>query len=363
MKRLFAFPRFCLAGLFAAVIAFGGCAVSGSGETENNAVLTLMTWNIHNLFDGKDDGYEYAEFLQSSGWSNEKYRGRINTIADAVHKIGALPDIIMFQEIESLQILEDIAALLKRDYLWSHFAGNRESAAGLGIISCIPITDIKTHSITIGGDTTPRPVLETRIQAEHGGFIVFICHWKSKTGGDNTELIRRASVRVILRRIHEIWKDEPDTGIIIAGDLNENFNEFYIQGSGIICALLPDDPDCAALAGDTEEGQKDFIVVSGDMPPVPVCFPEETVVLYSPWVNELEGGTYYYRNKWETIDHFLVSIQFFDNSGWEYDNTSIVNYEPFGDLNGVPVSYNQRTGNGLSDHLPLLLTLKSKNGN
>jgi len=358
-KLMFVFLCIC-----AAVITFNGCAAAEPGEIENNAVLTLMTWNIHNLFDGKDDGYEYAEFQQSSGWSNEKYLGRLNTISDAVNKVDILPDIIMLQEIESVKILEDIAQCLNRDYRWSHFANNPESAVGLGILSRIPLTDIKSHSITIENDTTPRPVLETRIQTEYGDFITFTCHWKSKIGGDDvTESTRRASVRVILRRIHEIWGREPQTGVIIAGDLNENFNEFYIQGADSICALLPDDPYCAILAYENDEAQKDFIVVSGDMPPESVHFPRETIVLFSPWVNELENGSYYYKHNWETIDHFLVSYQFFDNRGWEYDNTTVVNHEPFTNQNGIPVSYNQKTGSGLSDHLPLLLKLKLGNGN
>ena len=177
-KRSFAF--LCFYRVFAVFISFSGCAVAGYEEIENNAVLTLMTWNIHNLFDGKDDGHEYVEFQQSSGWSNEKYLGRLNTISGAIGKIETLPDIIMLQEIESLDILDDIALSINHDYKWSHFANNQESAVGLGILSRIPLTNIKSHSITIDGDTTPRPVLETRVQTEYGDFIIFTCHWKSK---------------------------------------------------------------------------------------------------------------------------------------------------------------------------------------
>jgi len=103
--------------------------------------------------------------------------------------------------------------------------------------------------------------------------------------------------------------------------------------------------------------EKDFIVISGNKPPLPEYFPDETVVFYSPWVNELENGSYLYKNNWETIDHILVSGHFFDNSGLEYEKTTVLNYDPFTDPDGNPVSYNARTGYGLSDHLPLLVTL------
>ena len=370
MKKIqFGSLLFHRAGLFllAAVLAgLAGCTGRGEGSVSEPSGITLMTWNVHNLFDGKDNGFEYDEFLQSAGWSAEKYSGRINSISAAIGKIEPKPDIIVFQEIESLKILEDLALSMARGYSWSHFANNPGAALGVGILSRFPLPEAKVHSINIGGETTPRPVLETRIQMEEGAFVIFACHWKSKLGGDKaTENIRKASARVILRRIHELWENEPELGVIVTGDLNENHNEFYRQNAAMICALLPDDPYCAQLAGftgaDSERNsglQKDFIVISGNKPPSPVHFPNEAVVLYSPWMLDLENGSYFYRNNWETIDHFLISGQFFDNVGWEYEKAFTANFDPFTGQEGAPFSYNKRTGSGLSDHLPLLITLR-----
>jgi len=330
-------------------------------QSEEIKPIVIMTWNVHNLFDGKDDGFEYAEFLQAAGWSHEKYMGRINTISAAINRLEPLPDIILLQEIENYQILEDLALTMPRCYAWSHFANN-PGGIGLGILSRIPLDDIRAHSITVGGITTPRPVLETRVQTEQGDFIIMACHWKSKVGGvDVTEFNRRASARAILRRIHEILENEPKLGIIIAGDLNVCHDEFYRRGMNVICSLLPDDPVCVELVNSLGMEQKDFIVISGNKPPLPVHFPEEAIVFYSPWINELDNGSYLYRNNWETIDHFLVSSHFFNNSDWMYDKTLVLDFEPFVSHRGIPVPYNPRTGMGLSDHLPLLLTLRYKN--
>jgi len=374
MKKMFAGRRLlacAVFSLFAAVfIVLGGCKFSGQ-ETEDDEdeetgrSIKIMTWNVNNLFDGKDNGYEYDEFREAAGWSAEKYLGRINVISAAIDSVEPKPDIIVLQEIESLAILEDLASSMSGGYSWSHFANNRGAALGLGVLSRFPLSDSKVHSITIGSDTTPRPVLETRIQSDEGAFVIFACHWKSKLGGDDvTENIRRASARVILRRIRELWENEPDTGVIVTGDLNENHDEFYRRQASVICALLPDDLYSAQLAGclgeDSEriaDLQKDFIVLSRNKPPSPVNFPQGTVVLFSPWISDLENGSYFYKHDWETIDHFLVSGQFFDNSGLEYEKVIIVNNPYFSNASGIPVSYNVRTGTGLSDHLPLLLVI------
>jgi len=367
----FGFRVFLWAGLLLLTAVFlvsAGCSLSEekSEETRVAGTLNLMTWNVNNLFDGSDNGFEYDEYLQSAGWSTEKYLGRVNAISSAIGGIKPQPDIIMLQEIESLKIIEDLALSIQGGYSWSYFAKNPGAALGVGIFSRIPLLESRVHSITIGGETTPRPVLETRIQAEKGEFIIFVCHWKSKLGGDAvTENVRRASARVILRRIRELRESEPELGVIVAGDLNENHDEFFRQNAAMICALLPDDPYCAQLTGcrgaDGEEDssrQKDFIIISKNKPPLAVHFPKESIALFSPWLRDLENGSYFYKYNWETIDHFLISAQFFNNTGWEYEKVLIVDSQPFTNSSGVPGSYNVRTGSGFSDHLPLMLTLK-----
>jgi len=351
-----------LAGLY-------GCTISGmEEETPDKAkTLAIMTWNVHNFFDGTETGYEYDEFRESSGWSMEKYSGRLNVVSDAIDRIEPAPDIIAVQELENVQILADLTASLP-GYTHAHFANNSDGSLGLGIISRFPLLGTRAHSVSIDGVTAPRPVLETRIEAEGRELALFVCHWKSKIGDDDgTEEARMASARVILRRIRELLKQEPELPVIIMGDLNENYDEFFRLDGTTICALLPDDPGCAELAGqysdergDSSQIQMDFLIVSEDKPPVAHYFPQGVLAFYSPWTGELKNGSYYYKGNWETIDHFLISDQLFNNSGWEYENCVVIDYPPFTNSGGHPAAYSPKTGKGLSDHLPLLLTLKMR---
>jgi endonuclease/exonuclease/phosphatase family metal-dependent hydrolase len=368
----------CAALLLAGATVCAGCNISGT-ETKRQTKadsLVIMTWNVEALFDGEDDGIEYNDYRESAGWTAEKYRGRLNVIAAAIGTMERKPDIIAFQEIESALVINDLAeALSSQGYGWTHFANIPGMAIGVGLLSRFPLSGTISHSANINGDIAPRPMLEARVHINDGedasSLILFVCHWKSKFGGDAaTESTRRVSARIILRRLKELAQTEPDLPVLIMGDLNENHDEFYRRGGMVISALIPDDPRAAEFTGlygmDESDPhtaakigalQKDFIVISKNKPPAARYFPDGVLTLYSPWA-EMEEGSYYYRNDWETIDHFLLSPHLFTGSGWEFAHCEIVNSPPFANAKGLPSSYNPRTGYGLSDHLPLLLSLR-----
>ena len=363
--------------LLVLVTGCASCDVSTAEDKapENPASLAIMTWNVQALFDGTDNGTEYDEYRESAGWTREKYRGRLNVIAAAIGGLERKPDIIALQEIESPMVAKDLAAALsKHGYGWTYFANIPDMALGVGLLSRFPFEQTRSHSVYIDGEIAPRPMLEAKIitpnlkadkadsESADNSLLLFVCHWKSKLGGDEaTERIRRASARIILRRLRELAETEPDLPVVIMGDLNENHDDFYRRGGKVISALMPDDPRASEIA----ETQKDFIVLAKNKPPAARYFPSGVITLYSPWFAELRNGnddssgSYYYKNAWETIDHFLLSPRFFDGSGWEFENARIINIPPFTSAKGSPAAYNPRTGSGLSDHLPLLLLLSN----
>jgi hypothetical protein len=170
-----------------------------------------------------------------------------------------------------------------------------------------------------------------------------------------------------LRRVKAIRETDPSMPVVVMGDLNENYDEFARQGGGVVCALLPDTAAAAKLAGFGEaemtledfnaRPQQDFLIISKEKPPRSVYFYSADGVFYSPWAKEMGTGSYLYSGSWETIDHFLLSPAFFDNAGWDFRDAAVIDSEPFVNSKGEPAQYNPRTGSGLSDHLPILLTL------
>jgi endonuclease/exonuclease/phosphatase family metal-dependent hydrolase len=367
----------CVLALLALTAGCAGCNTSGTEEKppEKRDSIAIMTWNVQALFDGDENGTEYDDYRESADWNREKYRGRLNVIARAINGMEQKPDVIALQEVESAAVVADLAGALSGRYGWTHFAVIPEMALGVGLLSRFPLSEPKSHSVSIDGEIAPRPMLEARVTVAAGDgtplpLALFVCHWKSKLGGDDaTESTRRASARIIIRRIRELAQTEPELPVIIMGDLNENYDEFYRRSGAAISALLPDDSRAAEFSGlygldsgdedAIKELQKDFIILSKGRPPSVRYFPDGVTALYSPWAAELQDGSYYYKSDWETIDHFLLSPQLFDETGWEFENCAVVNYPPFvSTTKGLPVAYNPRTGSGLSDHLPLLLSLR-----
>jgi hypothetical protein len=163
--------------------------------------------------------------------------------------------------------------------------------------------------------------------------------------------------------------------VIILGDLNENYDEFFRINSAYVCALLPDTGEAAALAGNIlQGGRQNFLILSGEKPPRTDFFTGAGGIVYSPWFEPDFGrgfgldsepgfmpvsqGSYHYKDDWETIDHFLLNSALFNKSGWNYGYFQVLARPPFTNEAGLPQPYNPRTGNGFSDHLPILLCLK-----
>jgi endonuclease/exonuclease/phosphatase family metal-dependent hydrolase len=363
------YGRMIVSVLLFTVLTAGSCTIDPGLNSGSTGTLKIVSWNVQAFFDSTENGDEYDDYKDSAGWAGEKYHARLTGLAEAVGKMpeGA-PDILALIEIENSRILEDLARdrLGRYGYQWTFFSRNKSASLGLGVLSRFPFTETKVHGITYDQESSPRPVLELRLTP--GGFplVLFVCHWKSKLGNEEiTETLRRSSARIIARRLREITAEDPDIPVIVMGDLNENHDEFYRMNGKVLSALLPDDPDAAELVRTDTSSlsarlgiRDDFLVLSGSKPPVSEYFEETAAILYSPWGQELQDGSYFYNNDWETIDHFLLSGGLFNRTGWDFQSCYAGDQEPFISQKGIPAAYNPRTGQGLSDHLPLILVLR-----
>lgn len=122
------------------------CALAFASE------LKIASFNVENLFDGKNNGNEYSDFvIGKSDWSQEKYENKLDKLANLLKKIDA--DIISLQEIENYEVLKELAN--KSGYEYFAFSKDNSSPVGVAILSKIKIDnkeffrakEIKTRDI------------------------------------------------------------------------------------------------------------------------------------------------------------------------------------------------------------------------
>jgi exonuclease III len=229
------------------------------GDRRATEHLTVLSYNVQNLFDGADDGTEYSEFDPSRGaWTAEAADAKASRVARVIRRaVRGGPDVLCLQEVEHGRVVAGLARnhLRRRGYRYAAVSETPGSAVEVALLSRLPIAEARVHAPARGWPRRPpdgtvaggsgdagspgrrsgpappavpadailRPVLEVRLETPGAPLHLFVNHWKSKSGGTReTEPARRAAARVVARRIGAITGNDPDAGIIVCGDLNES---------------------------------------------------------------------------------------------------------------------------------------------
>jgi endonuclease/exonuclease/phosphatase family metal-dependent hydrolase len=304
--------------------------------------LTIMSYNVENLFDGVRDGTEYREFDPGrSAWSAESFQLRVKALSEVVRRaVAGGPDILLLQEVENEHALKVFLSEGARGmgYSWYTIVPKDGLAANVAIASRFPIAHVRTHAVgpwkgAKSRSFPVRDILEAQIEISGHTLYLFNNHWKSRTeGAKTTEPSRLESASVLARRIREILGQDADADIVAAGDMNENVDEFARTALSL-----------------------------AETPP-PFAGPAGRCVLFDPWfeMKPQDRGSYAWHGEWLTVDHMLLSAGLFDHRGFTYRRSSFTALRmPFLlDDRGLPRAWSQRGGrNGFSDHLPVLLAL------
>ncbi|HEX5470689.1 MAG TPA: hypothetical protein VFW73_02330, partial [Lacipirellulaceae bacterium] len=159
---------------------------------------------------------------------------------------------------------------------------------------------------------------------------VFMDHWPSRF---HEESFRNTAGDVARKRIDEILSADPKADIIMLGDFNDQSSDAAIR---------------------------DHLrtVTSKDKMP-----PDAMLDTTAP-IQAAGKGTLVYKNKWELLDHIIISPGLLDDAGFHWKTGSSKRYEipelfyqpKYADAIKRPSSSytrNQFHKNGYSDHLPL----------
>lgn len=181
----------------------------------NSKEFTVASYNVENLFDLRYNQSEYKEYIPNtkSLWNRKNYRTKLHNIARVIKDINA--DIIVLQEIESLEVLKSLKKLT--NYKYHSFNKIKKSAVGLAILSNYKIH--KTNIIKINSKKIPRDIYEYVLKIENITFSIFNNHWPSKKQKESYRILFANKLKNYLK------KYQNDYDYILLGDFNSNYNE------------------------------------------------------------------------------------------------------------------------------------------
>lgn len=332
--------------------------VSGSCASERRSVR-IISWNVQTFFDAQTCGTEYKEFRASGGaWNREKYERRLENLCGFIKEHPA--DIYVFEEVENEAVLQDIANLCAGFSFFSQsrpqtvFAADEGGSLGIAVLSRLPIREAAVHQIGISAlfdgegalqrvsQPQLRPLLELHAESDGKPFVLFACHWKSKSGGaQKSELWRDVQEGLLARRIRDVLSAYPAAPLIVCGDFNRALEEFRIEENAATGKIV-------RFAYDLQAGQRQKALAEVRQAGAKQKGVErEHTDLLSAWFIGGGSGSYYFRETWEKIDHFFYNDFAFAPA------FSVLDSGPHTQPGGIPFRYDLYKGTGYSDHLPL----------
>ena len=332
--------------------------VSACSNTEAPTSVTIMAFNVQNVFDnidapGKDDkaylpiGDKQAEAHIAEcdaipveswrneclylDWSDEAIGHKLGVVAQTIQQVnnGRGPDIIALQEVENVDILER----LRTDYLADSgylpailLEGTDVRGIDVAFLSRLPISGTPTlHALDLpedyadrAGDT--RGLLQATFELPDGSLLTgFSVHFPAPFHPTEMRVFAYEHLNAVRGQV------PPEHNIFAAGDFNTTSTENDREG------LL-------------ERFIRPGWVISNDL-----C-------------QGCQGTQYYSRDdSWSFLDMVVFSSSESANSGWQVRSVEIANQVPAQvTADGTPNRYRSAERTGVSDHWPVLMTLEPR---
>ena len=327
MKKYFFFRSLCWLTVFSTILILS-CANLKTKKADNE--ISVTNWNVQTFFDGNIDGKEYSEFRKSKeNWNEEFYEERLKRLCKIISEIDS--DIFVMEELENEKILYDISNRLSgnvwfndKRYDYAAFANEKDNSIGCGIISKLKIDEVKIHALDIRTESEKSPsmrsVMEVTLETASGPVTMYVNHWKSKSGGEEkTEKWRLWQENVLARELSSC----KESVSFACGDFNKDISDFNYSEDGELQFAYLTDTECARLK------------------------------MSSPWRDDDNYGSYYFRGKWEKIDHFFSPAIDLPEPQISLKEFQVVQIPEITNQDGTPNRYELFNHKGYSDHLPI----------
>lgn len=331
--------------LLCAIIA---CISASAQKSEKKMmVLGVAFYNLENLFDTINSNGSYDKEFSPEGarqWNGDKYWKKIRNMSYAISQMTTKttpmgPAIIGVSEIENKTVLDDLVradAIKKWQLQVVHHDSPDRRGVDVGLLynpRFFRLLNVTNHTLHIEG----KPDFRTRDQMCVYGLLagekvaVIVNHWPSRLGGqEQSSYLREAAAALSKEIADSVWRKDPEVGIIILGDLNDD----------------PHDKSCAKVLG-AKKNAKDVDSEHG---------------FYNPFWQVLDKGvgSLAYKGAWNLFDQIIISGNLLGKKqgGLKYWKCEVFNRDFLRDTEGNRQGYPRRTYasgvflNGYSDHYP-----------
>ncbi|MCF8238241.1 MAG: endonuclease/exonuclease/phosphatase family protein [Saprospiraceae bacterium] len=324
-----------------------------SSYAQQYQVVSVGFYNFENLFDTLDTpDVRDTEFTPDGTrhWTPDRYREKLKNLARVVSELGTEltpdgPAILGVAEVENRSVLEDFVreeAIANRDYQIVHYDSPDFRGIDVALLyqakyfEVLSSEAIRMNLTNVeGGKVITRDVLHVHGKLGDQELHVLVNHWPSRRGGEKaTRPMRNAAAEANQMLADSIRSIDPDAGILIMGDLN-------------------DDPVNQSVTKHIRTRKNKESVRPGEF--------------LNPWTQYYKKGigTLAYRDAWSLFDQILVSESLLSKSDdrYFYFKSAIYNppylIQPMGHYRGYPFrtfDFDEYIS-GYSDHFPVVIYL------
>lgn len=331
-----------------------GTVLGASAQSKRSVqVAGIAFYNWENLFDTIPNNPEGRdlEFTPKGDrqWNSAKYWEKVNNMAYAISQMATKttpygPAILGVSEIENRSVMEDVVNnpnLAKWNLQIVHHDSPDARGVDVGLVynpKYFTVENVTNHTLTtISYRTRDQMCVVGRLLGQR--VAVIVNHWPSRLGGEEqSEPNRVKAAELCLQIADSLWKEDPNIGIIIMGDMNDD----------------PMNKSCAKILN-ARKNPKD---VEGK----PHGF-------YNAFWEKLQQGigTLAYRSQWNLFDQIIISGNLVypqQDSDWAFFEAKVLNFDFLKDTEGNRVGYPKRTYvagsyiGGYSDHFPTEIFLR-----
>lgn len=326
-----------------------GCmfCVNVFAQKKNYRIGLIGFYNLENLYDTIDQPkVNDNEFTPQSAkrYNTPIYLDKINRLAEVISQVGtnvSADGLSVFgvAEVENESVLYDLVRhpkLAARNYKIVHYDSPDLRGIDVGLLyNPKYFLVLQSHPIAVPTKHRTRDVLWVSGIYSGDTVHIFVNHWPSRRGGEETSAPQRAIAAAVPKKIIDsLTAKNPSVKYIVMGDLN-------------------DDPVNVSVT--KVLGAKGNIknVREGEM--------------FNPWFDFYKKGigTLAYNDAWNLFDQIIISYGFLNKrqSGWFYRAAHIFKRDFMLQKTGRYQGYPLRTwtGNiynyGYSDHFPTYIEL------